>query len=458
MEKKETIAATATSMVNASIGIIRISGQEAFDVIERIFYSPSGIRLKDAPSHRIYYGYIKDEDRVVDEVMVLVMRAPNTYTREDTVEIDCHGGAFLMQEILKVVLKNGARMAEPGEFTKRAFLNGRIDLAQAESVMELIGAENEYARNNSVRQLRGELSEKIKGLREEILYQIAYIESALDDPEHISLEGYRDKLEVFVEEMEKKLERMIKESEDGRILSNGISTVILGKPNAGKSSLLNALAKEERAIVTDLAGTTRDVLTEHVMLGEISLHISDTAGIHDTQDRIERMGIKKAKEYAKRAELLIYVVDSLVPLDENDREIIDIIKDRRAIILLNKTDKDGVVKDEELRELTGKKVIGISAKEKTGLSDLETAVKELFINRAVERQEEACITNIRQRQAVMDAYKSILLVKDSIKNQMPEDFYTIDLMDAYEELGYVMGEMVGDDLIDEIFRKFCMGK
>lgn len=458
MEKKETIAATATSMGNAGIGIIRISGQEAFDVIERIFYSPSGIRLKDAPSHRIYYGYIKDEDRVVDEVMVLVMRAPNTYTREDTVEIDCHGGAFLMQEILKVVLKNGARMAEPGEFTKRAFLNGRIDLAQAESVMELIGAENEYARNNSVRQLRGELSEKIKGLREEILYQIAYIESALDDPEHISLEGYRDKLEVFVEEMEKKLERMIKESEDGRILSNGISTVILGKPNAGKSSLLNALAKEERAIVTDLAGTTRDVLTEHVMLGEISLHISDTAGIHDTQDRIERMGIKKAKEYAKRAELLIYVVDSLVPLDENDREIIDIIKDRRAIILLNKTDKDGVVKDEELRELTGKKVIGISAIEKTGLSDLETAVKELFINRAVERQEEACITNIRQRQAVMDAYKSILLVKDSIKNQMPEDFYTIDLMDAYEELGYVMGEMVGDDLIDEIFRKFCMGK
>ncbi len=458
MEKKETIAATATSMGNAGIGIIRISGQEAFDVIERIFYSPSGIRLKDAPSHRIYYGYIKDEDRVVDEVMVLVMRAPNTYTREDTVEIDCHGGAFLMQEILKVVLKNGARMAEPGEFTKRAFLNGRIDLAQAESVMELIGAENEYARNNSVRQLRGELSEKIKGLREEILYQIAYIESALDDPEHISLEGYRDKLEVFVEEMEKKLERMIKESEDGRILSNGISTVILGKPNAGKSSLLNALAKEERAIVTDLAGTTRDVLTEHVMLGEISLHISDTAGIHDTQDRIERMGIKKAKEYAKRAELLIYVVDSLVPLDENDREIIDIIKDRRAIILLNKTDKDGVVKDEELRELTGKKVIGISAKEKTGLSDLETAVKELFINRAVERQEEACITNIRQRQAVMDAYKSILLVKDSIKNQMPEDFYSIDLMDAYEELGYVMGEMVGDDLIDEIFRKFCMGK
>ena len=458
MEKKETIAATATSMGNAGIGIIRISGQEAFDVIERIFYSPSGIRLKDAPSHRIYYGYIKDEDRVVDEVMVLVMRAPNTYTREDTVEIDCHGGAFLMQEILKVVLKNGARMAEPGEFTKRAFLNGRIDLAQAESVMELIGAENEYARNNSVRQLRGELSEKIKGLREEILYQIAYIESALDDPEHISLEGYRDKLEVFVEEMEKKLERMIKESEDGRILSNGISTVILGKPNAGKSSLLNALAKEERAIVTDLAGTTRDVLTEHVMLGEISLHISDTAGIHDTQDRIERMGIKKAKEYAKRAELLIYVVDSLVPLDENDREIIDIIKDRRAIILLNKTDKDGVVKDEELRDLTGKKVIGISAKEKTGLSDLETAVKELFINRAVERQEEACITNIRQRQAVMDAYKSILLVKDSIKNQMPEDFYTIDLMDAYEELGYVMGEMVGDDLIDEIFRKFCMGK
>ncbi len=458
MERKETIAAVATAMVNSGIGIIRISGQEALDVIDRIFFSPSGKKLSHEPSHRIYYGFIKDEERVIDEVMVLVMRAPNTYTREDTVEIDCHGGAFLMQEILKVVLKNGARAAEPGEFTKRAFLNGRIDLAQAESVMDLIHAENEYARKNSVKQLNGELSKKITDLRKGILYQLAYIESALDDPEHISLDGYRDTLKEFIEEMGRKLERLIKESEDGRILTNGISTVILGKPNAGKSSLLNLLAGEERAIVTEMAGTTRDVLTEHVMLGELSLHIADTAGIRDTQDMVEKIGIKKAKEYAEKADLLIYVADSLVPLDENDREIIELIRDRRAIVLLNKMDMDGVVDEEELRDLTGKTVICISAREKTGITELESAIKELFDNGGAGSQEEACITNIRQRQAVMDAYKSILLVKDSIENQMPEDFYTIDLMDAYEELGYVTGETLEDDLIDEIFEKFCMGK
>lgn len=458
MKRNETIAAIATAMINSGIGIIRISGQEALDVIDKIFCSPSGKRLKNSASHRVYYGYIKDKDRVIDEVMVLVMKAPNTYTREDTVEIDCHGGAYIMQEILKAVLENGARAAEPGEFTKRAFLNGRIDLAQAESVMELINSENEYGRKNSVKQLKGEVSEKIKNIRKEILHQIAYIESALDDPEHISLDGYQDQLKAFIEETGKKLEKLIKESENGRILANGISTVILGKPNAGKSSLLNLLAGEERAIVTEVAGTTRDVLTERVMLGELSLHIADTAGIRDTQDLVEKIGIKKAKEYAKKADLLIYVADSSIPLDENDNEIIELIKDRRAIVLLNKTDLDGLVKETELRERTGKKVIPISAKERTGLLELESSVREMFLEKEAFSQEEACITNIRQRQAVVDAYKSILLVKESIENQMPEDFYTIDLMDAYEELGYVTGETVEDDLIDEIFSKFCMGK
>lgn len=324
--------------------------------------------------------------------------------------------------------------------------------------MELINSENEYGRKNSVKQLKGEVSEKIKNIRKEILHQIAYIESALDDPEHISLDGYQDQLKAFIEETGKKLEKLIKESENGRILANGISTVILGKPNAGKSSLLNLLAGEERAIVTEVAGTTRDVLTERVMLGELSLHIADTAGIRDTQDLVEKIGIKKAKEYAKKADLLIYVADSSIPLDENDNEIIELIKDRRAIVLLNKTDLDGLVKETELRERTGKKVIPISAKERTGLLELESSVREMFLEKEAFSQEEACITNIRQKQAVVDAYKSILLVKESIENQMPEDFYTIDLMDAYEELGYVTGETVEDDLIDEIFSKFCMGK
>lgn len=457
--KTETIAAIATAMTNAGIGIIRISGPEAFDIIDRIYSSPSGKKkLSESESHRVHYGYIRDGEQIIDEVMVLVMRAPNTYTREDTVEIDCHGGTLIMQEILKTVLKYGARTAEPGEFTKRAFLNGRIDLSQAEAVMGLIDAKNEYAMKASMKQLNGAVSAKIKSLREDILYQIAFIESALDDPEHISLEGYRKKLICLVDGMLAKLEHIIKRSENGRVLTEGIKTVILGKPNAGKSSLMNLLAGEEKAIVTEVAGTTRDVLTEHIVLGGISLNIVDTAGIRDTEDIVEKIGVQRAMEYASDADLLIYVVDSSVSLDKNDNEIMEFIKDKKGIVLLNKTDLESAVNEEEMKRLTGKQVISVSAKEGRGMEELEALLEKMFLSGKIDYNDEVCITNIRQKQAIKEAFESILMVKKSIEDNMPEDFYTIDFMNAYEELGHVIGESIEDDLVNEIFAKFCMGK
>ena len=457
--KTETIAAISTATANAGIGIIRISGSEAFHVIDKIYHSPQGEKkLSECKSHRVHYGYIMDEEQLVDEVMVLTMKAPNTYTREDTVEIDCHGGAFVMQKILKTVLKHGARLAEPGEFTKRAFLNGRIDLSQAEAVMGLIGAKNEYALRASVKQLNGAVSSKISSLREDILYQVAFIESALDDPEHISLEGYQKKLASLVDDMLEKLDSILKQSENGRILTEGIKTVILGKPNAGKSSLLNLLAGEERAIVTEIAGTTRDVLTEHIMLGGLSLNMVDTAGIRDTQDVVEKIGVERAREHAKDADLIIYVVDASVPLDENDAEIIEFIKGRKGIVLLNKTDLQPVVEEAELKRLTGKEVIAVSAKEGIGIEELERLLKNMFLSGEIEYNDEVCITNLRQKQSIQEAFESIKMVKKSMQDGMPEDFYTIDFMNAYEELGHVIGEAVEDDLVNQIFASFCMGK
>lgn len=457
--KTETIAAIASAMTNAGIGIVRISGPEALEVIDRIYRAPSGEKkLSKLSSHRIHYGYIYDGERRIDEVMVLVMKAPNSYTREDTVEIDCHGGMLVMQEILKTVVKYGARLAEPGEFTKRAFLNGRIDLSQAEAVMSLINAKNEYALKASMRQLGGDISDKIRVLREDILYQIAFIESALDDPEHISLEGYQEKLSGLASDMALKLEKILEQAENGRVLAEGIQTVILGKPNAGKSSLLNLLAGEERAIVTDVAGTTRDILTEQIVLGGISLHVADTAGIRDTEDAVERIGVERARKYAAEADLLIYVVDSSLPLDENDEEIIAFIQDKKGIVLLNKSDLEQAVTAEELERRTGKQVIPVSAREGSGMERLEQAVTEMFLSGEAAYNDEVCITNLRQKQAVREACESICLVRQSIADGMPEDFYTIDLMNAYEELGHVIGEAVEDDLVNEIFSKFCMGK
>lgn len=457
--KSDTIAAVATAMSNSGIGIVRVSGSEAFAIIDQIYVPKSGEkRLSQAPSHTIHYGFIKDGDEVIDEVLVLLMRGPRSYTAEDTVEIDCHGGVLVTKRVLEAVLKHGARPADPGEFTKRAFLNGRLDLSQAEAVIDVINAQNEYALKSSMGQLRGSVSEKIRGLRDRILYQIAFIESALDDPEHISLDGYPEELSAIVEEMTGEVRRLLDSADDGRVMAEGIKTVILGKPNAGKSSLMNVLVGEERAIVTEIAGTTRDTLEEHIRLQGISLNVVDTAGIRQTDDVVETIGVKRAKHAAVDADLILYVVDSSCPLDDNDREIIELIRDKRAIVLLNKTDLQAEVASEELEELTGKTVVPVSVKENTGLEVLERKVKEMFYSGELDFNDEIYITNVRHKAALENAYESLCLVSRSIEDGMAEDFYSIDLMNAYEELGHIIGEALEDDLVNEIFSKFCMGK
>lgn len=456
--KRETIAAIATAMSNSGIGIIRISGPEAFEVADRIFVRKNGRSLKEEKANTIHYGFIQDGNDRLDEVVVMVMKAPHSYTAEDTVEIDCHGGIFMVKKILELVIKSGARAAEPGEFTKRAFLNGRIDLSQAEAVMDVIQAKNEYALKSSVSQLSGAVSKKIKELREQVLYEIAFIESSLDDPEHISLDGYGEKLLPELEEWLKKAERLLASADNGKVMTEGVKTVILGKPNAGKSSLMNVLIGEDRAIVTEIAGTTRDTLEENIYLHGISLNVVDTAGIRETEDVVEKIGVTRARTAAESADLIIYVVDGSRPLDENDEEIMEFIRDKKAVVLLNKTDLNMVVTKEELEEKSSRRVIPISAKEQTGVEDLEEAIKSMFYQGEIGFNDEVYITNIRHKEALENTVKSLEMVKQSVLDGMPEDFYSIDLMDAYSQLGLIIGEEVGEDLVNEIFSKFCMGK
>ena len=456
--RTDTIAAIATAMSSSGIGIIRISGDESVEIVDRIFSMKNEKKLSDMPTHTIHYGHIKDGDEVIDEVMVVLMRAPKSYTKEDTVEIDCHGGVYVMKRVLETVIKYGARPAEPGEFTKRAFLNGRIDLAQAESVIDIIHAKNEFALKSSEQQLSGSLSIEVKTVREKLLHEIAFIESALDDPEHISLDGYPETLHGIVEAAEKEIQKLLANSDNGKILKEGISTVIIGKPNAGKSSLLNTFVGEERAIVTDIAGTTRDVLEEQINLNGIILNMIDTAGIRETDDVVEKIGVDRAKKYLNEADLVIYVVDTSTQLDENDYEIMDLLKDRKAIILLNKSDLTPVTDGGSIRQHLDKKMIAVSAKEQTGIEELEETIREMFFTGKVTFNDEVYITNIRHKTALQEALNSLNLVVQSILDGMPEDFYSIDLMNAYEELGSIIGEAVEDDLVNEIFSKFCMGK
>lgn len=483
--KTDTIAAIATAVSDSGIGIIRISGDEAIKAADQVYRSKGNKkRLSDVESHTIHYGFIYDGEELVDEVMVAVMKSPNTYTREDTVEIDCHGGILVMNKILNTVLRNGCRLAEPGEFTKRAFLNGRIDLSKAEAVMDIIHSKNEFALKSSVKQLRGAVSDKVHLLCEEILYEIAFIESALDDPEHISLDGYHDRLKEKALAINDELGRLISSADNGKMLKDGINTVIVGKPNAGKSSLLNILVGEDKAIVTSVAGTTRDVLEESIKLNGVGLNIIDTAGIRDTEDEVERIGVDKAKKYAGNADLIIYVVDASQSLDENDEEIMKLIDDKKVIVLLNKTDLKQVVSEEniikkmtQMSQITDKqddnyldnkmtqmsqnktiRIIKTSTKENTGIDEFEHTIKEMFFDGEIGVNDEIYITNQRHKEALIEAYESMQLVLRSLQDDMPEDFYSIDLMSAYASLGKIIGEEVGDDLVNEIFSKFCMGK
>lgn len=482
--KTDTIAAIATAMSDSGIGIIRVSGEDSVSIVDKIYRN---VKMKQMlttyKSHTIHYGFIIEENEtVIDEVMVSVMRAPKSYTTEDTVEINCHGGVLMMRKILDAVLKAGARVAEPGEFTKRAFLNGRIDLSKAEAVMDIIHAKSEFALQSSVKQLKGSVSDMIQEIRADILYEIAFIEAALDDPEHFDLEseGYGDVLFRIVKKIGERIKVLIDSAENGRILTEGIQTVIVGKPNAGKSSLLNMLVGEERAIVTDIAGTTRDILEETISIDGILFRILDTAGIRQAEDIVEKIGVDRARNAVEEADLVLYVIDSSVPLDENDEAIFQMIEGKNAIILLNKSDLFTVVKESDIRSFIRKireenknhglesdveylsiyenRIIRTSMKERDGVVFFLNTVKEMFFHGEIIYNNEVYITNARHKEALQNAYDSLVQVQKSIEDHMSEDFYTIDLMNAYVSLGTIIGEEVGDDLVNEIFSKFCMGK
>ena len=470
MRDFDTICAIATPIGEGGIAIIRVSGENALEIVSKVFRAKSGTDIKEMKSYTMKYGHIYDGDDLIDEVIISYMKGPRSFTAEDVVEINCHGGVVSTNKVLESIIKAGARIAEPGEFTKRAFLNGRIDLSKAEAVMDLIHSKNEFAMKASVNQLKGSVSAKVRSLREDILYEIAFIESALDDPEHISLEGYPDKLMAKTRGLSQELKKLIDSADNGKMLKDGIRTVILGKPNAGKSSLLNVLVGEDKAIVTSVAGTTRDVLEESIKLHGIGLNMIDTAGIRDTEDEVEKIGVEKARKYANQADLVIYVVDSSRELDENDEQIIELIRDKKVIVLLNKTDLESVVTEEQIKDkfreiYEGEEkhddslhVIRTSTKDNTGIDEFEKTIQDMFFAGRIAVNDEIYITNQRHKEALVEAYDSLKMVQKSLEDEMPEDFYSIDLMSAYAALGRIIGEEVGEDLVNEIFSKFCMGK
>ena len=454
----DTITAISTGMNNAGIGIIRISGDSSFEIAGKIFFKKNGEAHTYFESHRVYYGFIKDGEDIIDEVLLISLKSPRSFTGEDTIEINCHGGNLVMRKIIKLVIRNGARLAEPGEFSKRAFLNGRIDLSEAEAIIDVINSKNELALNNSLKQLTGELNEKIRNIRNILKYEIAYIESALDDPEHYDLDGYYERLIPVLKKIKDDLILMKKSFIDGKIIKEGINTVIIGKPNVGKSSLLNILTGEETAIVTDIAGTTRDVIEQNVVIGNLTLKLSDTAGVRDTDDIIEKLGVEKTYKYADNADLIIMVIDSSNKLNDEDIGLFEYIKNRNAIILLNKSDLKTVISEKDVAEYTEKKVLSISAKDETGIIELKDCLEEMFISGSIDFNDEILITNERHFNLIEQAINSIKDALNNIEMEMPEDLISIDLVNSYESLGGIIGESLENDIIDEIFSKFCMGK
>lgn len=456
---EDTIAAIATASSNGSVSIIRISGSKAVEVADSCLLLKNK-SLVHSKSHTIHYGFVMDEDgKKMDEVLVLLMKGPNSYTREDVVEIQCHGGAFVCQTILDLILKKeGVRIAEPGEFTKRAFLNGRIDLSQAEAVMDLIESKSKYALESSVSQLSGIVKEKVKEIRGMIMDDVAYIEAALDDPEHISLDLFEKDFIPHLSYCMDQLNQMKKNYDNGRLIYEGIQTVIVGKPNVGKSSFLNTMLGTDRAIVTNVPGTTRDTLEENVRIGDVFLHLIDTAGIHETMDEVEKIGIEKARKHLEHCDFCILILDSSREIEEEDIQLLKEIESKKAVILYNKSDLNNKIDFNEVMKLTSKKIISFSAKTGDGLDELQQYIQQQFYLNEISFNQEIYLSNERQKQAVSEAYDSLLRVKESYDLNLGEDFYTIDLMNAYEQLGSIIGETVDDDLVDTIFRKFCMGK
>ena len=455
----DTICAIATGMGNAGIGIIRINGSEAINIASKVFKPANDKKVvKTMKSYTAAFGGVYDGDNMIDEGILLLMKGPHTYTCEDVCELQCHGGVHVLKEVLEAVIKAGARIAEPGEFTKRAFLNGRIDMSQAESVMDIINAKNDFAVKSSLVQLKGELKDRITEMRDTILYNTAFIESALDDPEHYSLEGYPQKLRVIVDNMVDNVDKLLATYDNGRVLKEGIKTVIVGKPNAGKSSLLNLLLGEDRAIVTEIEGTTRDTLEEVVNINGIILNIVDTAGIRSTDDVVEKIGVDKALKNVDNADLILYVVDGSKQLDDNDSQIISHIKGRNVITVINKSDLDVVVDKLLISEELPGDIIEISAKYGDGKEELYNILNDKFFSGQLQYNDELYITNSRHKDELIKTRESLSKVIESIDMGMEEDFFSIDLLDAYEHLGMILGETMRDDLADKIFEEFCMGK
>ncbi len=460
IDTNDTIAAIASGMGGA-IGIVRLSGSRAIEIADSVFKGANGQTLSSFPTHTIHYGKIIDGDKTIDEVLMLLMKAPATYTREDVVEIDCHGGAYVTRCVLETLIKAGARPAEAGEFTKRAFLNGRIDLGQAEAVVDIINSKNKHALAGALNVLDGKLSMILKKIRAEILEKVAYIESALDDPEHFSLDNYVDNLEKDVDKWKNSVDKLVKTGKSGKLFTEGVKTVILGRPNAGKSSILNYMSGHERAIVTEIAGTTRDILEEQIIVGGIMLNLIDTAGIHDTEDVIETIGVERAKAAIDEADLILYVVDSSAPLTDDDRLIAELIENKKYIVLLNKSDLTSLTNEGDIRSLLasdGATIISMSAKDMTGLEELSDAIVAMFTDGTIEYNDEMYIADERKMYALRQAEESLDLVLEGCHNKMSEEFLTIDLMSAYASLGSILGEEVSEDLLNEIFSKFCMGK
>lgn len=450
----DTIAAVSTAPGESGIGIVRISGEDAFQIADRVLDRP----VSGKETHTIHFRHVLSEGSVLDEVLVSVMKKPKSYTGENTAEINCHGGPLVIRKVLFEVLKAGARAAEPGEFTKRAFLNGKKDLSQAEAVMDMIQAKNRLALSAAAKQLSGGLSSEVRSLREEILNETAWIEAALDDPEHYDLTGYPEELRGKLVSMTARMEKLVRNADSGIVMKEGIRTVILGRPNAGKSSLMNLIAGTDRAIVTEIAGTTRDTLTEHIRFSGLSLNLTDTAGIRDTEDPVEKIGVEKARMEAEQADLILCVIDGSEPLGDEEQALLESIREKKAVVLLNKSDLKQLVTEEMLKERTGHPVILFSAKEKRGLDELEAVIREMFFHGEISVNDEIYVTSARHRDALEQALEALRLVQSSIDSGMPEDFFSIDLQNAYEALGVITGETVEDDVIDRIFERFCTGK
>ena len=444
-----TIVSISTAPGIGGIGIIRMSGEKTFEILGKIFKAKTPQKIEKIKGYTIKYGHIVENDEIIDEVLVSYFKAPKSYTTENMCEINSHGGNVIVKKILELCLKNGAELAEPGEFTKRAFLNGRIDLAQAESVIDVINAKSDKEVKSGIKQLEGYLSKEIKKIKQEILDLLVNIEVTIDYPEY-------DTPEVQENEMRKMLERSF---DNGKIIKEGIKTAIIGKPNAGKSSLLNAILKEERAIVTDIAGTTRDTIEEFITINGIPLKLVDTAGIRTASDEVEKIGIEKSIKQAEEADLIIAIFDSSKELTEEDLEILDLIKHKKSIILLNKADLKVVITehDERLTAVT-QNIFRISALNKTGIEELYEKISEMFSLNEINLDNDILITNVRHKNIISKAIENVKKANEALNMNMPIDIITIYIKEILEDLGEITGEVVTDDIINEIFSKFCLGK